>query len=121
MKEVEGTYKVELLGLYGWETFSTAFIHNGEFRSASDKHFTVGSYAVQDGGFSMVANMTQHENHQTLFGRNNINGLPIKFNAKIYDGVIEGEARVTGDSSHSLRFRLNRLTFLNQDNAAMSN
>lgn len=117
MKEVEGTYKVELLGLYGWETFSTAFIQDGEFRSASDKHFTVGSYAVEDGVFSMIANMTQHENNQSLFGRNNIKGLPIKFNARIRDSVIDGEARVEDGSRHSLRFRLNRLPFLNQDSA----
>ena len=26
MKDIEGVYKVELLGLHGWESFSTAFI-----------------------------------------------------------------------------------------------
>ena len=113
MKEVEGIYKVEMLGPYGWESFSTAFIHDGEFRSASAEHFTVGNYAVEDGGFAMEANLTQFDDHRPLFGRNKVKGLPIKFNARIQDDVIDGEARVADGSRHSLRFRLNRLPFLN--------
>ena len=118
MKQVDGIYKVEMLGQYGWESFSTAFIHDGEFHSASAEHFTVGNYAVEDGGFAMDANLTQFDNQRSLLGRNNIKALPIKFNATIHDGVIDGEARFADDSRHSLRFRLNRLSSLDENNAS---
>ena len=51
MNTIDGIYKVELLGPYGWERFSTAFIQDGEFRSASAEHFTAGNYQLEDGGF----------------------------------------------------------------------
>ncbi len=113
MKNIDGIYKVDLLGPFGWENFSTAFIHDGEFRSASAEHFTAGTYAVEDHGFEMEGNLTQHVDHRPLFGRKDIKGLPIKFSGRIHDDVIDGEARVPDGSRHSLRFRLNRLPFLN--------
>ena len=56
MKDIDGIYRVELLGPYGWERFSTAFIQGGEFRSASAEHFTAGRYQVEDNGFQMEGN-----------------------------------------------------------------
>ena len=56
MKNIEGVYKVEMLGPYGWENFSTAFLHDGEFRSASAKHFTDGTYRVDGEKFRVDAN-----------------------------------------------------------------
>ena len=120
MKNIDGVYKVEMLGPYGWENFSTAFIHDGMFRSASAEHFTAGHYELEDEGFEMEGNMTQYIDHSPLFGRKGVKGLPIKFRGRILDGVIDGEARVADGSRHSLRFRFNRLPFLNsQINSAL--
>jgi len=120
MKNIEGVYKVEMLGPYGWENFSTAFIHDGLFRSASAEHFTAGFYELEDEGFEMEGNLTQHVDHRSLFGRKEAKGLPIKFYGTIRDDVIDGEARVADGSRHSLRFRLNRLPFLSsQINGAL--
>ena len=113
MKNIEGIYKVEMLGPYGWENFSTAFIREGEFRSASAEYFTAGTYDVEDGGFQMEGNLTQYADHRPLFGRKDIKGLPITFNGRIHGSVIDGEARVPDGSRNSLRFRLNRMPFLN--------
>jgi hypothetical protein len=113
MKNIEGIYKMDVLGPYGWENFSTAFINDGEFRSTSAEHFTYGTYAVEDNGFEMEGNLTQLDSHYPLFGRSDIKGLPIKFRGSIQDGVIDGEASLPDDSRNSLRLRLNRLPFLN--------
>ncbi|MBT8436732.1 MAG: hypothetical protein KJP11_05120 [Gammaproteobacteria bacterium] len=113
MKNIDGIYKVDMLGPFGWEHFSTAFIHDGEYRSASAEHFTHGTYAAEDHGFQMEGNLTQHADHRPLFGRKDIKELPIKFIGRIDVDVIDGEARVTDGSRHSLRFRLNRLPSLN--------
>lgn len=113
MKNIDGVYQVDLLGPYGWERFSTAFINEGEYRSASAEHFTTGSCKIDNGGFHMEGNLTQFVDHRPLFGQKQIKGLPIDFTGSIDDGVIDGEARVSGDSKYSLRFRLNRMPSIN--------
>jgi len=113
MKSIEGIYKVEMLGPYGWENFSTAFINQGEYRSASTEHFTSGTYQVQKGGFEMEGLLTQYDDHQRLFGRKNLKALLIEFSGRIDDGVIDGEARVADGTRESRRFRLNRMAFIN--------
>lgn len=113
MKDIEGVYKVELLGPYGWENFSTAFIHDGDFRSASADHFTAGQYEVDGESFTMAGNLTQFVEHRSLFGEKELKGLPINFRGKIGKGMIDGEARAEGSRRYSLRFRFNKLPVLN--------
>jgi hypothetical protein len=116
MKTIDGIYKVEMLGPYGWERFSTAFMKNGEFRSASSEHFTAGNYAFADGDFEMEGNLTQYVDYRPLFGRKAVNGLPIRFIGRVDSDVIDGEARVVDDTDgrrFSLRFRLKRMPVLN--------
>ena len=113
MKSIDGIYRVEMLGPYGWERFSTAFIRNGEFRSASTEHFTAGNYQLEDGGFQMEGNLTQYVDYRPLFGRKQVKSLPIKFIGRVDDDVIDGEARIAEGGRESLRFRLNRMPFLN--------
>mgnify|MGYP001828339221 CR=1 FL=1 len=109
MKSIDGIYRVDMLGPYGWERFSTAFINNGTFRSASSEHFTSGTYEIEDGGFHMEGNLTQYVEYHPLFGRNEVEALPIEFNGRIHDDIIDGQAKVPDGSRHSLRFRLNRM------------
>ncbi|HEY5738677.1 MAG TPA: hypothetical protein VIW27_03070 [Gammaproteobacteria bacterium] len=109
MKNIDGIYRVELLGPYGWERFSTAFIDGGEFRSASSEHFTAGSCTADGEGFRMRGRMTRYVDNRALFGRSELRGLPIQFNGVIRDGIIDGEATVVDDARRSLRFRLARL------------
>ena len=109
MKDVEGVYQVVLLGPYGWEGFSTAFVSQGQYRSASADHFTDGVYQVEGKRFSMVGKLTQYAEHGALFGVKYASGLPIEFNGTIRDGVIDGEANVVGGTSYAHRFRFNKL------------
>lgn len=113
MNTIDGIYRVKMLGLYGWEPFSTAFIHSGEFHSASSEHFTAGSYEVEDDGFHMEGNLTQFVDYRPLFGRKDVQGLPIEFRGRIEDGKIDGEAKVPDGSRQSLRLRLDRMPFIN--------
>lgn len=113
MKNIDGVYRVDMLGPYGWENFSTAFIEDGEFHSASAEHFTAGNYVVDEHGFEMQGNLTQYVDQRPLFGRKNIKDLPITFNGKIQNDMIEGDARLQDRSKHSLRLRLNRMPPIN--------
>ena len=109
MRNIEGIYKVEMLGPYGWENFSTAFIEDGKFRSASAEHCTSGVYRVKDRHFNMEGNLTQHIARRTLFGKKDAKGLSIEFAGTIEGGTIDGRATVEGGEDYPVRFRLNRL------------
>ena len=113
MRTVEGVYKVEMLGPYGWENFSTAFVHDGAFRSASAEHFTAGTYRVEGEVFSMTGNMTRYVDHVTLFGQKGAKELPIRFHGTIDENVIDGEAQTEDTGKYRIRFRLNKLPMLN--------
>lgn len=113
MKNIDGVYQVDMLGPYGWERFSTAFIKNGEFRSASAEHYTAGICMVDGERFQMEGNLTQYVDNRPLFGATRVDGLPIEFSGEIGEGVIDGEARSTDDQKYSLRFRFNRLPVYN--------
>lgn len=113
MNKIDGVYQVDILGPFGWERFSTAFINDGEFRSASAEHFTAGTCLADGRQFEMEGSMTQYTDHRPLFGETRIERLPIEFRGAIENGVIDGEARVVEDDKYSIRFRLNRLTALN--------
>jgi hypothetical protein len=113
MKDIDGVYKVELLGLHGWEDFSTAFIDDGQYRSASAHHFADGVYRVDGERFNMVGNLTQYADHSPLFGEKGSKGLPIVFNGAIGNGFIDGEVRVAGRNKHAHRFRLSKVPALN--------
>ena len=113
MKNIDGVYQVDMLGPYGWEKFSTAFIKDGEFRSASAEHFTAGVCNFDGKRFEMEGNLTQYVDHRPLFGATRVDGLPIAFRGALDGGVIDGEARAADDSKFSLRFRFNRLPVLN--------
>jgi len=113
MKEIEGVYKVEMLGPYGWEQFSTAFIQDGQYRGGSAYHFTVGSYRVDGEKFNMVGNVSQHVEHRPLFGEKDIKNLQIDFKGTIEDDLIVGRASAVSDREYSLHFRFNRLSALN--------
>jgi hypothetical protein len=113
MKEIEGVYQVDIMGPYGWERFSTAFIRDGRYRGASAEHFTHGSYQVEAERFSMIGSLTQYIDHRPLFGEKGVKERAIKFNGTIGKGVIEGEARVETDNRYTHSFRLNKLPILN--------
>lgn len=57
---VDGIWKVEILGPYGWEAVSTAFLENGRYLSASQDHYTLGRYEVSENNIRVVAVMHPH-------------------------------------------------------------
>ena len=52
---VEGIWKVEAMGPYGWEKVATAFLRAGRYLAASVEHYSTGAYETADGAFSAMA------------------------------------------------------------------
>ena len=112
MKKIEGVYRVEMLGPYGWERFSTGFVQNGHYRGASAYHYTVGSYKVEGKNFNMVGNVSQHGEQRAIFGLTDIKDLQVEFKGTIEKNTIAGEMSPKDDKKYAIHFRFTKLSDL---------
>lgn len=113
MKNIEGVYRVEMLGPYGWERFSTGFVQNGHYRGASAYHYTIGTYKVKGDNFNMVGNISQHGEQRTLFGLKEMKELRVEFKGTIEKNTIMGKISPIDNKKYALHFRFTKLSDFN--------
>jgi len=89
---LNGIWKVEMLGPYGWEPMATAFLEDGKYNAASVNHYTVGNYEVSGNRIEMSAVGVQHGKARTLFG-NKKNQMGLEFKGDIDGDQIKGQTR----------------------------
>lgn len=65
---IEGVWKVEAMGPYGWEKVATAFLRGGRYLAASTDHYSTGSYEAGDGVFSANLQINQYGKVRAVFG-----------------------------------------------------
>jgi len=114
MKNIEGVYRVEILGPYGWESFATSFIHDGRYRAASKNHFTQGTYEVDGQNLTMKLRITQHGEPRTIFGKKGEKGVMLEFEGTIKKSEILGRTNPVGESAHTVTFRYIRLSDIDE-------
>ena len=107
---MNGIWKVEMLGPDGWEPTSTAFLEDGKYRAASEKHYTVGNYELTDNRIEISAAGVAHGDARTVFGKKE-KELDLKFEGEVEGDVIKGEAW-DGEGAHRTSFRITRLADL---------
>jgi hypothetical protein len=61
---VDGVWKIEILGPYGWEAVSTAFLEKGRYLAASQDHYTIGRYEISGDNIKVEAVMHAHSESQ---------------------------------------------------------
>lgn len=106
---IEGVWKLEMTGLYGWEHIATAFMQGGRYISASAHHYTIGSYQVDDDAFTAQTEVTQHGDMRTLFGSKKKH-LKTSLTGKIKkEGRIVGTISPTEGKQYEINMRLTRL------------
>ncbi|MGD8956029.1 MAG: hypothetical protein PVJ03_01755 [Chromatiaceae bacterium] len=109
---VEGVWKLEMMGAYGWENVSTAFLKDGHYLGASADHFSTGSYEVADEAFTADLRVKQHGKVRTIFGQKK-KLLSVRIEAKIKKAdKIVGQARDAEGSKFDVKMRLIRLADL---------
>lgn len=86
---INGIWKVEMLGPYGWEPMATAFLEDGRYLAASENHYTLGKYEISDGRVELSADGVQYGKTRTIFGRKEKH-LALEFKGDIDGDVIEG-------------------------------
>ena len=101
---------MEILGLYGWEPMSTAFLEDGKFWAASANHYTVGNYEISGSRIEISAVAVQHGKVRTVFGEKK-REMGLKFEGEIEGGEFKGQAR-NDTGAHQISFRSTRLTDL---------
>jgi hypothetical protein len=108
--DINGIWKVEILGPYGWEPIATAFLEDGKYRSASENHYTVGNYEVSGNRVEISVASVQHGKARTVFGEKK-REMNLKFEGEFDKDKIKGHVR-SDKSAHQLSFRTTRLADL---------
>lgn len=107
---VNGIWKIEMLGPYGWDSLAIAFFEDGVYRSGSENHYTVGTYQVTGNRIDITAKGYQYGKIRTVFGKKEKN-LHLKFDGEIDGDVISGEAS-DPSSAYQISYRATRLADL---------
>jgi hypothetical protein len=106
---VDGVWKVEMLGPYGWENVSTAFLEKGHYRGASADHHSIGSYDQDGEEIRVQARLVQHGSIRTIFGENK-KQLSLRIQGTYQEpNYILGFAYPAESRDYEVRVRLTRL------------
>ncbi len=89
---IDGIWKVEMLGPYGWEPMATALLEDNQYMAASENHYTVGSFEVSGNRIEMSAQSMQHGKVRTLFGKKE-KEFGLVFKGEIDGNKIQGQTR----------------------------
>lgn len=107
---VNGIWKIEMLGPYGWESTATAYLEDGKYRSGSRNHYAQGSYQVAGNQIEITAKYVTHGKARTMFGKK-VKSMDLEFKGEIDVDLIQGPARERGSNMHVV-FRATRLADL---------
>ena len=108
---VNGIWKVEMLGPYGWESMSTAFMEDGRYQASSQDHYAVGRYELTGDQINVTAATHSHgQAPRTMFGGKNPH-MEISFKGTLSGDQISGQAEYKQEK-YSITFRATRLADL---------
>jgi hypothetical protein len=106
---IEGAWKVEMLGPYGWEKVSTAFLQGGRYLAAGADHHSVGSYEDADDTLKVNVRVMQHGESRTIFGETKPM-MDLRMVGEIGQGdSVLGKVYPSDNDEFDVRFRMTRL------------
>jgi len=108
---VNGIWKIEMLGPYGWESVATAFLEDGRYLSSSQDNYSVGSYVLTGSQVKMTTVTHSHVGGRTMFGVNDPQ-MELSFGGEVRGDQINGQAE-DKTAKYSVSFRATRLAGTN--------
>ena len=106
---VEGIWKVEAMGPYGWEKVATAFLRSGRYLAASTDHYSTGAYESGGEMFSADLHIHQYGKIRAVFGSKKRH-LHTRFEGKMKkEDKIVGKSHAIGSKKFEVKMRLTRL------------
>ena len=100
---LDGIWIFEVVGVYGWERVSTAFMEKGRFLSGSASAFSYGTYVADGNKVKIKLQVTQHGKKRTIFGEKH-RRFSIVMKAKCDGDKIEGKASLKGAKSTATHY-----------------
>ena len=107
---LDGVWKIEMLGLYGWEAWATAFMVSGQYRAGSADHYATGSYEQLDDSVVITAETVVYDQSRPMFGKRG-SEYQVRFEGRLTEDGIDGHATET-DGSVLTRFRASKVADL---------
>ncbi len=106
---VEGVWKVEAMGPYGWEKIATAFLRGGRYLAASTEHYSCGSYESFDDVFHADLEIHQYGKVRPVFGSKKRH-LATRLEGKVKkDDKIVVRSHAVNSEKFEVKMRLTRL------------
>jgi len=81
-----------MLGIYGWEPTSTAFLQDGRYRAGGENHYAVGTYTIEGDVVNLDIKINVRTGDRVLFGKK-ARKFDMQFRGELNGKIIEGEAK----------------------------
>ncbi len=107
MMSEQGIWKVEMLGPYGWEPMSTAFMQGSVYRTGGTQHYSTGTYERDGDKLRVMATTVVHKGSRTLFGQTGP-AHEMRFERDLKGDTVAGVAS-DEEGRFLLRFRATKL------------
>ena len=66
--KVDGIWRMEIFGLYGWESIGVLVLTDGDVVGGGNHHYAVGSYEQADDQLRITLSLNYRDVPRTLFG-----------------------------------------------------
>ena len=107
---LDGVWKIEMLGVYGWEAWATAFLEDGLYRAGGADHYATGTFVQHDDSVMVSTEMVVYDPHRTMFGKRD-SEYQVRFEGRHANDTIDGHAK-DADGSLLVRFRASKVADL---------
>ncbi len=104
---VDGIWRSELYGLFGWETTGVLILEKGRLIGGGHHHYSVGTYEDNGEDVNMTWEVEYYGTPRTVFGSSDKH-FSVSFNGKLEDGTIEGPVFRTDRPKHYVSYRLTK-------------
>lgn len=101
----DGVWRIEQLGIDGWESVGTAFFENGRYLRGGNHAYTVGRYELDGDRIVITATSTRLGGGPAAYGRDS-GEVKITLEGELGDNEITGEAT---DGKFTAHHRYTRL------------
>ena len=107
---VEGVWKIEMLGPYGWEVTGTGFLTGGKYYGGSQQHYSIGTYETNGDKLVIKLVLTSFGERRILFGKSDV-GLAVWYEGTLDGNTVFGHASEP-ESEFTVGFRATKLAEL---------
>ncbi len=107
---LDGVWKIEILGVYGWETWATAFMDSGRYLAGSGDHYATGSYEQAGDSVALNTTMVVYDPKRAMFGKQG-SEYQVRFEGRYADDRIDGNAN-DAEGGVLMRFRASKVADL---------